>query len=118
MLHGMRPFLLLAAVLVAFHAGPAASAPRCTPQREGEVACLDGKLCECRHDPGGTVAGRRAGGALELRRPAAGLRRRCAGRSRAAARRRAGAAAAAGFRPSLPADGVALIPIPGRRPAG
>ncbi len=74
MLHGMRPFLLLAAVLVAFHAGPAASAPRCTPQREGEVACLDGKLCECRHDPGGTVAGRRAGarwncGAL---RPACG----------------------------------------------
>ena len=74
MLHGMRPFLLLAAVLVAFHAGPAASEPRCTPQREGEVACLDGKLCECRHGPGRSLSSRPAGmgwncGAL---RPACG----------------------------------------------
>ena len=75
MLHGMRPFLLLTVTLIALHAAAApASAPRCTPQREGEAACLDGKLCECRHDPGGTLTGRRAGmrwncGAL---RPACG----------------------------------------------
>jgi hypothetical protein len=75
MLHGMRPFLSLTVTLIALHAAAApASAPRCTPQREGEAACLDGKLCECRHDPGGTLTGRRAGmrwncGAL---RPACG----------------------------------------------
>ena len=62
MLHGMRPFLLLTVTLIALHAAAApASAPRCTPQREGEAACLDGKLCECRHDPGGTLTGRRPG---------------------------------------------------------
>ena len=61
MLHGMRLFLSLLAPLIAFHAVAASAAPRCTPQREGEVACLDGKLCECRHDSGGTLAGRRAG---------------------------------------------------------
>ena len=75
MLQGMRPFLFLVFPLLALHAaGTAASAPRCTPQREGEVACLDGKLCECRHESGGSITGRRAGtrwncGAL---RPACG----------------------------------------------
>ncbi len=59
MLHGMRPFLFLAVPLIAFHAAEAA--PHCTPAREGEVACLDGKLCECRHEPGGTLTGRRPG---------------------------------------------------------
>ncbi len=61
MLHGMRPFLFLVLSLFAFHAGTAAAQPRCTPLREGEVACFDGKLCECRHDPGGVLTGRRAG---------------------------------------------------------
>jgi hypothetical protein len=58
----MRPFLLLAALpLFASHAGTTAAQPRCTPAREGEVACFEGKLCECRHDPGGILTGRRAG---------------------------------------------------------
>jgi hypothetical protein len=62
MLHGMRLFLLLAVLPpLAFHGGPAAAQPRCTPAREGEVACFDGKLCECRYDPGGTLTGRRPG---------------------------------------------------------
>ena len=74
MLHGMRPFLFLALPLIGLHAATAASAPRCTPLRDGEVACLDGKLCECRHDPGGSLTSRPAGmrwncGAL---RPACG----------------------------------------------
>jgi hypothetical protein len=62
MLQGMRPFLLFAVLsMLAFQTGPAAAQPRCTPAREGEVACFDGKLRECRHDPGGTLTGRRAG---------------------------------------------------------
>ena len=76
MLRGMRPFLFLALALIGSHTAPAAASnpPRCTPAREGEVACIDGKLCECRHDPGGALSGRRAGtrwncGAL---RPACG----------------------------------------------
>lgn len=55
---GMRflfPFLLI------FTSGEGASAlPRCAPPLEGAVACLDGKLCECRHHPGGSIAGRPA----------------------------------------------------------
>ena len=61
MLYGMRPFLLLAFPLLAFGAGTATSQPRCTPGREGEVACFDGKLCGCRYELGGTLSGRRAG---------------------------------------------------------
>jgi hypothetical protein len=64
MLHGMRPFLLLALApaLIGLHTGNAgASPPRCTPAQEGAVACLDSKLCECRYEPGGTLTGRRAG---------------------------------------------------------
>ena len=78
MLRGMRPFLFLALApaLIGLHTGNAAAPrpPRCTPAQEGAVACLDGKLCECRHEPGGALTGRRAGtrwncGAL---RPACG----------------------------------------------
>ena len=77
MLHGMRRVLLPPLILIpliASHADTAAAAPRCTPLREGEVACLDGKLCDCRHHPGGSLTGQRAGtrwncGAL---RPACG----------------------------------------------
>ena len=69
----LLPLVVLA--WVASHAAADAQpAPLCTPEREGASACLDGKLCECRHDPGGTLTGRRAGarwdcGAL---RPACG----------------------------------------------
>ena len=62
MLHGMRPFLSLAVLpSLVLAAVTAAAQPRCAPAREGEVACLEGKLCECRNDPGGTLTGRRAG---------------------------------------------------------
>ena len=63
MLHGMRPFLLVAAppLLLALQVETARSQPRCTPAREGEVACFDSKLCECRHDPGGVLTGRPPG---------------------------------------------------------
>lgn len=55
----MFPLAILALFLSA--RASAFPADRCTPQREGEVACFSGKLCECRHDPGGTLSGRRAG---------------------------------------------------------
>jgi hypothetical protein len=63
MLRGMRPFLVFVALLIGLRAAAAGEfqASRCTPARDGEVACLDGRLCECRHDPGGTLTGRRAG---------------------------------------------------------
>lgn len=48
------PLLLLIAPPVAAQAPPA-----CTPAREGEVACLDGKLCACRFERGGQISGRR-----------------------------------------------------------
>lgn len=35
--------------------------PFCTPQRAGQVACVENRMCECRHDPGGTMVGRPAG---------------------------------------------------------
>jgi hypothetical protein len=73
-MRGMRPHPLLLFVLLAATGGEASALPRCTPALEGAVACLDGKLCECRHDPGGALSGRPAGvrwncGAL---RPACG----------------------------------------------
>ena len=115
MLHGMRPFLFLALApaLIGLHTGNAgASPPRCTPAQEGAVACLDGKLCECRYEPGGTLTGRRAGtrwncGAL---RPACGAATMPAD---VGTTRRADAAAAfplprALWRPA----GVALTPVP------
>lgn len=73
MVPGMRSSLLL---IISFLASGAAASelPRCGPPQEGAVACLDGKLCECRFDPGGSLSGRPAGirwncGAL---RPACG----------------------------------------------
>lgn len=76
MLRGMRPFRwTIVLLLLAWHIGPAAAAERCTPAREGAVACLGGKLCACRHDPGGALTGRPPGtrwdcGAL---RPSCGM---------------------------------------------
>ena len=61
MLSGMRPFMLLALALIGVRAASAESVPRCTPLRDGEVACLGGKLCECGHDPGGSLTGRPPG---------------------------------------------------------
>lgn len=31
--------------------------PACTPARAGAVACMAGKLCECRFDRGGSITG-------------------------------------------------------------
>jgi hypothetical protein len=32
--------------------------PACGARTEGQVACMSGRLCECRFERGGTVAGR------------------------------------------------------------
>jgi hypothetical protein len=40
---------------------PALAQPSCSPARDGVVACMGEKLCRCRWDPGGTLAGRPAG---------------------------------------------------------
>jgi len=69
---------LLAAALLACRPAAAQEDPRfpaCPPAREGISACMDGKLCLCRYQPGGTLTGRPAGlrwdcGAL---RPACGF---------------------------------------------
>ena len=39
--------------------GPAAAqpVPACMSARVGTVACLAGRLCECRYDPGGSMTG-------------------------------------------------------------
>lgn len=55
----MRPAPILAVLLLA--SAEAHSGPSCTPPLEGVVACLDGKLCECRRHSGGSIAGRPAG---------------------------------------------------------
>lgn len=55
----LLPFVFLFALASAARTA-VADESRCTPMREGEVACLAGKLCECRHDPGGVLAGRPA----------------------------------------------------------
>ena len=49
----------LAAALL-FLALPAAAQapPACTRAREGQVACMAGKLCECRFERGGQLTGR------------------------------------------------------------
>ncbi len=52
----MRRFLL--AALLAAPAALAQSPPVCSPAREGQVACMAGKLCECRFERGGQMTGR------------------------------------------------------------
>jgi hypothetical protein len=52
----MRRFLL--AVLLAAPPALAQSPPICSPAREGQVACMAGKLCECRFERGGQMTGR------------------------------------------------------------
>jgi hypothetical protein len=52
----MRMIRLLALLL----AGPAAAQapPACSPEVEGQAACMAGKLCECRFERGGQLTGR------------------------------------------------------------
>ena len=59
----MVPGMRFSPLLILFLAAQASASapPRCSPSQEGAVACLDGKLCECRYDAGGSLTGRRAG---------------------------------------------------------
>ena len=54
----MRAMLLLLLL-----GGPAwgQTPPACVTQREGMVACMGEKLCECRWEPAGSLTGRPAG---------------------------------------------------------
>ncbi len=55
----MRPFLVSAVLVIAAGVAPAQTpVPLCLPQREGMVACFEGRLCLCRFQPGGQLAGR------------------------------------------------------------
>ena len=45
-------FLLLLGAL------PAHAQPACGPAREGQLACMAGRLCQCRYETGGTLTGR------------------------------------------------------------
>ena len=57
----MYPVLQSLLFLVVAASAVASEIPACTPLREGAVAYLDGKLCACRHEPGGSITGRRPG---------------------------------------------------------
>ena len=52
----MRKMLILGLIV----AGPAVAQtpPACTAEAEGQVACMAGKLCECRFERGGQMTGR------------------------------------------------------------
>ena len=49
----MRVLLLLLLATPALAADP----PACTPAQLGAVACLAGRLCECRYERGGSITG-------------------------------------------------------------
>ena len=49
----MRPLLFLLMATPALAADP----PACTPAQFGAVACLSGRLCECRYERGGSITG-------------------------------------------------------------
>lgn len=49
----MRALLLLLVATPALASDP----PRCTPAQLGAVACLSGRLCECRYERGGSITG-------------------------------------------------------------
>lgn len=74
------PLLASLLMLLLLGTGPAVAAdedprfPACTAAREGVTACMDGKLCLCRHQPGGSLTGRPAG----LRWDCGALRPGCA----------------------------------------
>jgi hypothetical protein len=50
----------LALLLLALPAS-AGEVPACDPPRAGAVACLAGRLCECRFERGGTISGQPPG---------------------------------------------------------
>lgn len=54
----LRPLALLLPLIAAM---PALAQPVCIAQREGMTACFSNRLCECRHEPGGSLTGRPAG---------------------------------------------------------
>ena len=62
---------LLVVLLLAFPA-EAQVFPSCGTGREGVTACLGGRQCECRWEPGGSLTGRPAGHRWDcgVRRPA------------------------------------------------
>jgi hypothetical protein len=47
-------------VIALLAAAPAVAQPppACTPQTEGQLACMAGKMCECRFERGGQMTGR------------------------------------------------------------
>lgn len=53
----VRAFILLLLALPA----SAAEDPACGPPRAGVLACLAGRLCECRFERGGSLTGQPAG---------------------------------------------------------
>lgn len=58
----MRLFLsLTASLLLAPVAWAQTTPPVCGVAREGVTACIGEKLCECRHEHGGSVSGKREG---------------------------------------------------------
>ncbi|HZF77023.1 MAG TPA: hypothetical protein VE033_14450 [Acetobacteraceae bacterium] len=57
----MRRFLLPLLLLAPLSAGAQPAPPACNAAREGVTACLDGKLCTCRFERGGSITGRRDG---------------------------------------------------------
>ncbi len=49
-------------LLLLLLAAPAsAQVPLCIPEREGMLHCFESRLCRCRFDPGGQLAGRPPG---------------------------------------------------------
>lgn len=63
----LRHLAVLAAVALGAFAGPASAQvppsvwPRCIAERDGQQLGLAGSVCECRHERGGTLTGRRPG---------------------------------------------------------
>lgn len=53
----MRHFVLVL-LLLAPPAATAQAPPACSRAREGQVACMAGKMCECRFERGGSMTGR------------------------------------------------------------
>lgn len=56
-----RPTPWLALLLLIALPAAAQDIPACTTARAGAVACMAGKLCECRFERGGSITGTRDG---------------------------------------------------------
>ncbi len=50
--------MLMALAAGTLPAGAQGQPPACGARTEGQVACMAGRLCECRFERGGSVAGR------------------------------------------------------------